>query len=189
MKPIEYQVDLEYLQALRCVEYRIPRCDSLQKPGYIATLGLRYGLIGAAATYHLLSSCSNDERPSVLAATRSWPRLVEDHICYELIDDVPISNDPTFPITVARFAERPILLALPLMDRFLTLNLCLEAVCHIYESEVEDQIYSQWPWYRRRSALVEYRKKTSQSLSYALHFYERRLYDLHEVPEIALLGE
>jgi len=29
----------------------------------------------------------------------------------------------------------------------------------------------------------------NDSLSYTLHFFERRLYDLQEVPEIALLGE
>jgi len=189
MKPIEYQVDIEYLQALRCVEYRIPKPGTFHKPGYVAALGLRYGLIGAAATCHLLSTCHIHEQTCVKDASRSWIRLVEDHICYELIDLIPFTNDPSFPVTVAQFADRPMRLALPLLDRFLSLKICLEEVSLIYESEVQSQIYAEWPWLKRKVAMSEYRKNAEDSLSYALHFFERRLYDLQEVPEIALLGE
>ncbi len=189
MRPIEFRADLEYLQALRCVEYRVPKMGSFKRPGYLAALSLRYGLVGIAATYHLLTtSCDEDER-CVLNATRSWPRLVEDHIQYDLIDRLPIPCDASLPVEMGRMAERPLRLALPLLHRMNELEVCLREVSELYAAENANAIRRQWPWFRRRAPMQEFSRSAHESLRFALHFYERRQYDLQEVPEIALLGE
>jgi hypothetical protein len=189
MRPIEFRADIEFLQALRCVEYRVPRMGRFQRPGYLAALGLRYGLVGIAATYHLLVTACDEDESCVLNATRSWPQLVEDHVRYELLNRFPFPHDPAVPIMVGQYAERPLRLALPMLHRLNTLDTCLKEVCEYYIAENIAAIRMNWPWYRRRTAKQEFIRCMNDSLSFTLHFFERRQYDLQEVPEIALLGE
>jgi hypothetical protein len=35
-----------------------------------------------------------------------------------------------------------------------------------------------WPWYKRRVAVKEFRRHARESLTFALHFFERRQHDL-----------
>lgn len=189
MKPIEYRSDIAYLQALRCVEYRMPPLGALRKQGYVLTLGLRYGLMGIAATYHLLETANGDEERFVLASTRSWPRIVEEHVRFELMNRIPFSVDIAFPVTVSRSAERPLRIALPLLQRLCPLESCLHESAEQYISENSFGIKLHWPWLKRRAAVREFRRYAQESLTFALHFFERRQYELDEVPEIALLGE
>jgi len=189
MKPIEYRSDIEYLQALRCVEYRLPAISELKKQGYVLTLGLRYGLVAIAATFHLLETASGDDERFVLGSTRAWPRIVEDHVRFELLNRVPFAVDVAFPVAVSRCAERPLRIALPLLHRLCPLETCLEEAMEQFIAENHYGIRMNWPWYRRRAAVREFRRHAQDSLAYALHFFERRQYDLEEVPEIALLGE
>ena len=189
MKPIEYRSDIEYLQAVRCVEYRLPAISELRKQGYVLTLGLRYGLVAIAATFHLLETASSEDERLVLNSTKSWPRIVEDHVRFELLNRIPFPVDLAFPIAVSRCAERPLRIALPLLHRLCPLETCLEEATERYISENIYGIRMNWPWYRRRAAVREFRRHAQESLTFALHFFERRQYDLDEVPEIALLGE
>jgi len=189
MKPIEYRSDIEFIQAVRCVEYRLPPIGQLRKQGYVLTLGLRYGLVGIAATFHLLETASGEDERTVLNATKSYAQIVEDHVRFELLNRVPLPVDLGFPVAIGRCAERPLRIALPLLQRLCPLETCLEEAAERYTSENIYGIKMNWPWYRRRAAIREFRSYTQESLSFALHFFERRQYDLEEVPEIALLGE
>jgi hypothetical protein len=189
MKPIEYRSDIEYLQAARCVEYRLPNASQLKKQGYVLALGLRYGLVAIAATYHLLEIAGTEDERLVLNSTRSWARIVEDHVRFELLSRIPFQTDLMFPAAVSRCAERPLRIALPLLKQLSPLETCLEEAAERYISENIYGIRMNWPWYRRKAAVREFRRHTQTSLTFALHFFERRQYDLDEVPEIALLGE
>ncbi|MDR3688879.1 MAG: hypothetical protein P4L46_05830 [Fimbriimonas sp.] len=189
MKPIEFRTDIEYLQALRCVEYRIPRKSRFRKPGYLAALGLRYGLVGVAATYHLLQVANDEDECCVVGAMRSWPRLVEDHVRFDLLDRLPFPTDSRMPVVVSELSERPLRLSVPYLYGLCSLERCLCEVSEAYSSENRDSIRMNWPWYRYRAAGNEFLRCKEESLRFALHFYERRLYDLQEVSEIVLLGE
>ncbi len=189
MKPIEYRSDIEFVQALRCVEYRVPRMSQLRKQGYILTLGLRYGLVAVAATFHLLETASEDDERTILNSTRSWPQIVEDHVRFEMLNRMPFPVDNSFPVAVSRSAERPLRIAMPMLRRLPPLEDCLEEVCERYIVENLYGIRANWPWYYRRAAVNEFRRHTRESVAFALRFFERRVVDLEEVPEIALLGE
>jgi hypothetical protein len=189
MKPIELRSDTAYLQALRCVEFRVPPLAKLQKQGYVLTLGLRYGLIGIAATFQLLETANSEDEKVVMDLARSWPRLVEDHVRFETHRQVPFPCDAIFPVAVSRCAERPLRLALPLLRRLCPLDSCLAEATEQFIAENRYGIRLNWPLFRRRQALKEFRRHAELSTGYALHFFERRQYDLEEVPEIALLGE
>ena len=189
MKPIEYRSDIEYIRAVRCVEYRLPKQGLLRKQGYVLTLGLRYGLMAIAATFHLLETASGEDERLVLSTAKAWPQIVEDHVRFELISRIPFQVDLMFPCAVGRCAERPLRIALPLLKQLNPLEACLEAASEQFIAENIYGIKMGWPWYKRRAAVREYRRYAQESLTYALHFFERRQYDLDEVPEIALLGE
>jgi hypothetical protein len=189
MKPIEYRSDIEYIRAVRCVEYRLPKQGQLRKQGFVLALGHRYGLMAIAATFHLLETASSEDERLVLSSARAWPRIVEDHVRFELLSRIPFQVDLMFPTAVSRCAERPLRIALPLLKQLSPLEACLEESTERYIAENMYGIKMNWPWYKRRAAVREFRKHAQESVTYALHFFERRQYDLDEVPEIALLGE
>ena len=189
MKPIEYRSDIAFMQALRCVEYRVPQMGNLRKQGYVLSLGLRYGLVGIAATFHLLETASSEDEKVIMLFTQSWPRIVEDHVRFEIQHHVPFPVDLAFPVAVSRCAERPLRIVAPLLQRLCPLDTCLQEATDQFVAENMYGIRLNWPLFGRRKALEEFRKHSQLSTSYALHFFERRQYDLEEVPEIALLGE
>lgn len=189
MKPIEYRTDIEYIRAVRCVEYRMPKVGQLRKQGYVLSLGLRYGLMAIAATFHLLETANSEEEKLVLTSARAWPRIVEDHVRFELLSRIPFQVDLMFPTAVSRCAERPLRLAIPMLKQLSPLETCLEESTERFIAENIYGIKMNWPWYRRRAAIREFRRQAQESLRFAVHFFERRQFDLDEVPEIALLGE
>ena len=80
MRPIEERVDLIFWQALKCVEYRIPKEPALKRPGTLLSLGLRYGLMGAAAAHYLIMTSTETESEELGELFFSWPGMVEDHV-------------------------------------------------------------------------------------------------------------
>jgi hypothetical protein len=145
--------------------------------------------MGIAATFHLLETANSEDERFVLNSTRSWPRIVEDHVRFEIVNRIPFTVDLAFPVAVSRCAERPLRIALPLLQRLCPLENCLEEAADRYISENKYGIRMNWPWYKRRAALREFRRHTQDSLRFAMQFFERRQLDLEEVPEIALIGE
>ena len=189
MRPIEFRADLQYVQALKCVEFRIPRYGHFRRPGYAAILGLRYGLIGIAATYHLLDTSSEDERSSIMGAMKSWQRLVEDHVHYELFDRLPFGQDEFFPHEVSRYAEFTHQLAIPSWFRLDRLDQCLPLVTDRYRAELRDIIRAEWANDLYAIPDGEFQRLAKKSIHFAKHFYARRQCNLPERPEIALLDE
>jgi hypothetical protein len=189
MGPIERVVDVSFSQALRCVEYRIPRQGELRRGAYLLSLGLRYGMVGVAAAHHLLTQAEPDEEPEILECLGQWPRHVEAHLRWEALDHLPIETTAAVPHIVSQYAQEAILHYVPLYRRLCPLDVALELVCEDYEQEFMPVIRDGWSWFRRRRAHETFRMFCRESRAYAMHFFERRQCNLEEVPEIALLGE
>ncbi len=189
MRPIEYLADVEFAQALRCVEYRLPNGDGMRSAAYLATLALRYGLMGAAATHHLLSSTDPDEEPYVLESVIAWPKMVAKHVAIELVHRLPHPNRNDASLLLAKWARRPLVITLPLYRRLYPLEVCLEAAIDDFISEFERTISEGCLLWNRRKAFHRFMDDACQSAQYAINFFERRQFGLEEVPEIALLGE
>src|SRR5438034_9056524 len=107
MEPIDVRADTTFSQALRCVQYRLPRADGYRSPGYVLALGMRYGLIGVAACHHLLVTSEEFEESRILSVIGGWPDLVEDHARWEMVHRLPFPAPPSLPHLVGRIASLP----------------------------------------------------------------------------------
>ncbi|HSI72412.1 MAG TPA: hypothetical protein VK934_04485 [Fimbriimonas sp.] len=189
MRPIEYKADIELAQALRCAEYRLPKREGYKAHGYLAAAALRYGLIGSAATYHLLTSTDSCDEPYLLESIISWPRMVEESLKLELGRRLPLDEEPLSLMLLSRWSRRPLEVLMPMQRRFCPLEMCLESAVDDFVTEFTEPIQEGWTWWSRRRALRHFCQDASHSVRYALNFFERRNLDLEELPEIALLDE
>lgn len=189
MRPIEYRSDVTFSQALRCVEYRLPKRDGLRARPYLATVGMRYGLMGAAAAHHLLVSTSIPEEPFVFESIIAWPKMVSEHVSLELSGRIPVDELSSSVPTLGKLAKRPIEISVPLHRRFYSLNICLRAAIEDFTAEFECLICDGCHIWSRRKAIQRFTAEARESMRYAMNFFERQQLGLEEVPEIALLDE
>ena len=189
MRPIEHRTDLTFNQALKCVSYRLPMRSGLKSPAVELSLGLRYGLMGAAAAHHLLLSCPDQDEQSLLGHLFCYGELVSDHVREQVKDGYYAFSDKGLPGRIGELAREPLMSYLPLYKRLCPLELCLSVACDEFALAHQAQILSGWNLLTRRRARREFQAISDQSYGYALCFFERRQVDLDEVPEIALLGE
>jgi hypothetical protein len=189
MDPIDVRVDTTFSQALRCVEYRLPSPKGYRPPGYVFALGVRYGLMGMAASHHLLITADDFEEPGVVRMMDSWPNLVEDHVRWDMMERLPFSDGSNVPHLIGRISALPFAAYLPLYRRICPLNLALELVSEAIAEENKGMIYEGWSWFKRKAAMRLFKQTLQESACFAMNFFERRQADLDEVPEIALIGE
>jgi len=189
MKPIDEKVDVNFMQALRCVTHRLPQRYNLRRTGYAFALGLRYGLIGAATSHHLLTQCEAAEEHDVLGLVHHWPAMVEEHVRWAVIPRLPFQPSAAFPSLVGRLAYRPLQAYLALYRRLCPLEQALQIASDIYIQDHPSAAYEGWPWWARAKAMRRFREAGEDSVRFAKLFYERRQSDLEEVAEIAVLGE
>jgi hypothetical protein len=189
MKPIYERADIAFMQALRCVEFRVPKLGRMKRPGYLAALGLRYGMIGVAASHHLLITADDDEEIVLLELIGSYPRMVEDHIRWDLERRLPLETSKMLPIYLAKLSAHPLETYFPLYRRLCPLDHCLRVVMDAYVEEHSSAIRDGWGLFLRRRAVSDFREMAEQSAYFAKQFFERRQADLDELPEIALIGE
>lgn len=188
MKPIEERADVSFMQALKCVQYRLPSTYPSGSRSYSLSLGLRYGLIGVAASHHLLITADDEEELDVLAFMESWPDMVEDHVRWELMDRLP-AGVPVFPELIGSLSVQPLRVYLPLYRQLSPIDWALQRSCETYIEEHIDTIEEGWFWFQKRKSLRSFWDDAVQSACYARHFFDRRQADLEELPEIALIGE
>lgn len=190
MKRIEQKVGETYMMALRCVEFRIPAGSAMRTPAYLLALGLRYGLVGAAATHHLLlDSRDEDEMQEVLDAATCYPDMVEEHLVQFVEEKLPVSIQPEAPYMIGRIAYRPLSLAVASFDKFVPIDVTLQRVARSFGRENKRAMFVGTPILRRRRTLAEFQVVAEKSALYALNFFERRQAELEEVPQIALIGD
>jgi hypothetical protein len=189
MRPIEQLTDQTFNEVLKAVSFRLPRGTEL-KPGALhLALGLRYGLLGAAAAHHLLLSCPDRDEQRLVSSLRNYGYLVEDHVRAYVAGRIPFSNEPGFPQRIGSLAREPLVSYMPLYRRLCPLELCLSVVCDEFALLHRSEICSGVGLFGKRFVTKEFQKLADQSYVYALHFFERRQAGLEEVKEIALLGE
>lgn len=189
MRPIEERVDFVFLQALRCVEYRIPRPEGMRRPGLLLALGMRYGLMGAAAAHYLILSATESESVELGELFRGWPSMVEDHVRYDVRHRLPFPSSDAMPMLLGRLAKRPLQIHLSQHPELVPVHRCLEIVAEEFSREHEAAICADWPFYLRARAKRTFDAVGRESLNFACRFYERREYGIEEVPEIALIGD
>lgn len=189
MRPIHYRADVAFHQALRCVEFRLPPAATLRPRGQIFALGLRYGLIGTAACHQLVLSADIAERHDLTAAMLAWPALVEEHVREFVLPKIDARATARLPEAVADLAS-------PAVRDYLPKCRCLHPLDRALASTLDDflrahrnAVLEEWPWFKRRRALRDFQSSGQESTRYALNFYERRMADIDEVREIALLDE
>ncbi len=189
MEPIDVRADTTFSQALLCVECRLPSPEGFKAPGYIFALGMRYGLIGLAASHHLLVTSEGYEEIRVLATIDCWPDLVEEHLRMAVGRRLPFATNSMIPELVGRIAGLPLRSYLPLYRRLCPLSSALKIVADAIAGDNRAMIFEGWPWFRRKAALRVFEASLEGSKDYAMHFFERREAEVEEVPEIALIGE
>ena len=189
MRPIEYRTDMDFRQALRCVEYRIGPLRSLPPRTFLLALGLRYGLVGTAAIHHLLDAAAPDEERSVIESSIGWSQVVADHVRHQVMHHLPWDVEAQAPELIGRLAQLPVDTAMPLVRRSGPLPLALGLSIEEFVETHRRDIRQGWGWFRGRQREREFCDLAEASQFFALHFHERRSYDLDEVREIALLGE
>lgn len=190
MKPIEERADIAYLQALYCVEYRARNMGNLSGSSYLLALALRYGLIGAAATHHILLSAGTveEERWAYELALR-WPDMVEEHMRHFVRYRLPFHVDYRVPRITGELSFQPVTTTLRLYHSFYPLDRSLHAAAAQYLQDQRKTLLKGVKFFHRRRVLLEFNAVSRQSVEFALNFFERREQSVEEVPEIALIGE
>ncbi len=189
MNPLEQKADATYLQALYCAEYRMPRAIGLRPSANLLALALRYGLVGAAATQHLLLSVGSEEERGVFSFAQGWPEMVEEHARQFMVNRLPFNASPSVPPLIGQLAYQPVGVTLRLYRHFCPLDRCLEAAAEQFAIDHKKALIAGVPLFQRRKVLKAFREVSRESIRFARNFFERRQFDLEEVPEIALLGE
>jgi hypothetical protein len=189
MRPIEERVDLIFWQALKCVEYRIPREPCLKRPGALLSLGLRYGLMGAAAAHYLILTSTESESEELGALFFEWPAMVEDHVRWEIRHRLPFPSSEAMPVLLGRLAKKPLQIHLSQHPELVPVGRCLEIVVEEFTREHEATIVAGWNVFSRKKARRAFHKTSQESLTFAKRFYERRECGIDEIPEIALIGD
>lgn len=189
MRPIEYRTDVDFQQALRCAEYRPVRTPHLKGNGLLLAYALRYGVVGSAAIHHLLITSDAEEERLVLDAALSWARVVSDHFRHELAPRLEMEADGALAAQVGQWSQNAIQVAVPLYRRLCPLEVCLTVASEDFALDFAREIRRGWNVFLRGRAQRAFEREAEASVRFALGFYERRRYDLDEVPEIALLGE
>ena len=188
MKPINERLDLNFTQALRCAEYRLPTGFGLGYEAFAHSLGLRYGLLGAAAAHHLLSSCNPDEEAQIQEHLDTWPIEVFEHMRCFVLRKIEFSNG-ALPNLVSGYADQPLRTYLSMYRRLCPLDWALTIAKDAYLQEHNHADWKFWNFWKRRKEQKALAEAAEESFRYAMAFYERRLADLEELPEIALIGE
>jgi hypothetical protein len=189
MRPIEHRTDVNFSQALRCVQFRTPKQGTMKRQAYVHAIALRYGLIGAAACHHLLLSSGDEDEGVILDAMAGWPLIVEKHFRWESMDSLPFLSSPLLPTVLGNQAYQPLVGYLHGYKRLMPLEDCLRFACESYIYDNIEDIRSGWNWFQMLKPIREFRKVADESIHFALAFFERRQLDLEEVREIAILGE
>lgn len=173
-------------QALKCVEYRLPKEQDRKGAPFAYTLALRYGLIVGVAALNTLAQPGGLNRDSLIRECRY---SVWQHSFFELpnklAEAMPAQLQNRVHIIAAEIADQLVTLTLKGLELRFSLLLAL----HFFERKHRGEILKGTPYFLRLSQMRSVRATNMKSLGYALNFLARRRACLDEVPEIALLDE
>lgn len=189
MRPIQYRAEIALSEAMLCVEYRLPPTDGFRRDGYFMALALRYGLVATAAAHHLLQTTHQDEQAFLLQTLEGLPGTVLYNLRSRVLRSLPDSLRNPIPAWFGVVAEEPVTDLVGQYPMNESLELSLSRSVGAFERRHQDEILNGWNAWRKRAAMTAFRDQASLSMHFALAHYDRRMADLPEVPEIALLGE
>lgn len=114
MHPIEPRINDVVNQALLCARYRIAPLRVLRPIGFVHAMGLRYGLLGAAAITYAVESADPADRLFAYGWAVGFRARVEEHIQGHTFNHFPITVFRRHIPTVAEIAQEVLTDALPL---------------------------------------------------------------------------
>ena len=188
MKSIQSTTQRAFRQALACASYRRPDRDAPPARSLACAHRLRYGLFACAAAHALLQRSQNEEEIWILDYLGEIGDDIVDHFAHHAFSKLSPSVDSASAWRVGEMAQM-------VADDFAPLA---QRVADLQRGS---------SWSRSPSVDIRLRKcsrpspfgdagkpgsdsrRCNRILSFAERLYERRLMDLEEVPEIALLGE
>jgi hypothetical protein len=189
MKPIQERAEVALVQALKCVQFRLPNQHHLKPKAYTCALALRYGLLGAAAAFHTLENANRLEEREVKSLFQYWPLMVTEHFCGDLCERLPFEANDSTACVVGRLAGVPMKVAMALRKQYLPVQRVLEISAEVFFRDHRYEITSEAWLFGKQRATKLFNQVAIESVHYSLCFFERRRAGLEEVSEIALLGE
>jgi hypothetical protein len=191
MRPIDFKIDSSLTQALTCGEYRFPKAGSMSPLSYDLSVSLRFALLGIAACHFALKDCPPQEQDEHFPELRFFGTMIREHLDQERV--LCVSIPPTFSndsleLAQATFAE--------IFDRYVELrtfrcplDLAMNIIVEEFTERSKPYLKSKYRFWGSKKGLQAFQIESEKSHRFALNFYERRHYELEELPEIALIGE
>ncbi|RYG39183.1 hypothetical protein EON81_01625 [bacterium] len=189
MRSIQSTTRRAFDQALVSASYRVPTAESVPTEVWLAATALRYGLFGCASAHALLIEAGSDDEVWILDHLGEIGQTVADHYLEHVLPRAPQGVDMTSAWRVGEMAQLVADDFAPLGRRVPSVDVALRLATESFGQTRDQSIFSSLPWWRRRDAHRKYNALVDESLVFAENFYGRRLLDLDEVREIALLGE
>ncbi|RYG45451.1 hypothetical protein EON79_12625 [bacterium] len=189
MRSIQSTTRRAFDQALACAAYRVPSADKTPTEVWLAASALRYGLFGCAAAHALLIGAGSDDEVWILDHLGEIGDTVAEHYMSHVMSRAPVGIDLTSAWRVGEMAQLVADDYAPLGRRMTGVNVALRLASESFGQTRDRAIFASLPWWRRKDARRRYEALVDESLALAEKFYERRILDLDEVREIALLGE
>jgi len=150
-------------------------------------LGLRYGLVGCATAHHLLISESPLTERSVKKQVGNLGTLIDCHV---------ETLKPEFRRRIVGHEWRVPAAAMEILEMYVpqyrwlfALDLSLSMIIDQFSEAHRHEIAMGCGFFGRWRSRREFQIAANDSYGFALGFFERRLAEIEEVPEIALLGE
>ncbi|CAN5623583.1 hypothetical protein BH11ARM2_BH11ARM2_20530 [soil metagenome] len=188
MRSIQSVTRRAFEQGLASASHHLPAND-LDRESWLALTGLRYGLSTCASTHALLTSGEVDDEVWVLDQLGEVAETVSDHFTEHSIARAPSPLDSSSAWRVGAMAQSVADDYAPLVHRVPSLGLALRLVSESFCDARRKAVLASIPFLRRREGRKRFDRAVRDSVIFAEKLYERRLLDLEEVPEIALLGE
>lgn len=189
MGPLDLRTDSSLCQALTCAELRYPRPSKLPSHLFDLAVGLRYALIGIAAAHFVLLECDPGDKRSVVAQMSGFGGMirasVEQEGCLHPHRRLSEGAEDATSAIFDRLFER----YLDLISLYCPIDLVLSILIEEFgQAHAKKMRRRGWP-FPSRSLRRSFDLESQQTLKFAICFFERRKFDVEEVPEIALLGE
>ena len=189
MKPIQERAELVLMQALKCVQYRLPKDATLKRPALNLALSLRYGLVGSAAALFVLEMADHREERDLKALFQYWPVMVCDHVRNEMDSRLPFIPSDDTAQSIGQTAYNPLRMSLALRRQLLPIQKTLEISADVFYRDHRSEISSGTWLFHRKQVSRQFLQLSEDSVRYALNFFDRRRAAVDEVPEIALFDE
>lgn len=189
MKSIQSKTQRALEQALDGASFHVPWSEASSAESWLALVGLRYGLFTCAAFHALLADAQSDDEIWVLDSLTEVAGPVAEHFTKHVLPHAPAGIDPSSAWRAGEMAQLVTDDYAPLFHRVPGLELALGLTTESFCEARMRSVLATYPVWQRLAAKKRFQGAVHASLRFAQSHYERRLLDLQEVPEIALLGE